>query len=90
MAKDPLLKAWLTLLALSAASVFVSKLDGSGVPIAAIGAAIFLFAWAKARVILLRYLGLWEAPAWASGFTWVLGLYGVLMLTLYLIPAFMA
>lgn len=90
MAKDPILTAWLILLALSGASVAVSQLEGSNVPIAVIGATIFLFAWIKARVILLRYLGLSAAPAWAAGFTWVLGLYGFIMLTLYLIPEFMA
>lgn len=90
MLSDPIFRAWSTLLVLSAASVIASILVGAGVPQAAIGAAVFFLAWLKARVILLRYLGLWEAPAWAAGFTWVLGLYGFLMLGLYLIPAFMA
>ncbi|WP_420412132.1 hypothetical protein [Roseibium sp.] len=90
MLSDPIFRAWGILLALSAASVFASALLGTGVPQAVIGAAVFFLAWLKARVILLRYLGLWEAPAWAAGFTWVLGLYGLLMLGLYLIPAFIA
>jgi len=88
MLTDPILRAWTTLLGLSGASVLVSLLLGSSVPTAVIGATVFFLAWLKARVILLRYLGLWEAPAWAAGFSWVLGFYGILMLTLYLIPAF--
>lgn len=89
MLTDPIVKAWASLIGLSGASVLVSLLLGSSVPEAAIGAAVFFLAWLKARVILLRYLGLWEAPAWAAGFSWVLALYGLLMLTLYLIPAVM-
>lgn len=86
---DPILRAWLALLALSVASVVVAWLVGvGGFGEAATGAVIFILAWSKARIILSRYLGLWQAPTWLSGFNWVLGLYCLLMLGLFLIPAF--
>ncbi|MBC7146897.1 MAG: nitric oxide reductase F protein [Thioclava marina] len=87
--RDPLIRAWAWLIALSAAStalaVAVSQglLSGRGVTLG--GAAILILAWAKANVILSRYLGLAQAPFWHRGFRIVLGLYAVLLLGLYLI-----
>lgn len=86
--QDPILRAWLSLLVLSGASVLVAYIVPAGFNQAAIGAVILLLAWMKARVILSRYLGLWQAPSWRSGFYWVLGFYCLLLLGLYLIPAF--
>lgn len=88
MAIEPTTRAWLLLLLLSAASVLASILAGGSFSASAIGALVLLFAWMKARVILSRYLGLWQAPAWLSGFNWALGLYSLLLLALFLIPAF--
>ncbi|MEP3047025.1 MAG: hypothetical protein ABJL55_03195 [Roseibium sp.] len=85
--QDPILRAWLSLLALSAASVLVAFLVPAGLNQAVIGSVILLLAWMKVRLILSRYLGLWQAPSWKSGFNWVLGFYCLLLLGLYLIPA---
>jgi hypothetical protein len=90
MKTDPILRAWLSLLVLSAASVVAALIAGIGLAESVVGVLVLLFAWMKARVILSRYLGLWQAPTWQSGFNWVLGLYCLLLLCLYLVPAFTA
>lgn len=89
MLKDPLLRAWLWLVALSLGSTLIATavsrgaLEGRVLQIA--GATILALAWAKARVILDRYLGLAAAPFWHRGFSIVLGLYCLGLLALYLI-----
>ena len=87
MARSPLTRAWLTLLLLSLGSTLIAAAVSRGFAPAAAGVAILLLAWLKARVILSRYLGLWQAPGWRAGFNWVLGFYCLLLLGLYLIPA---
>ncbi|MEM9632079.1 MAG: nitric oxide reductase F protein [Pseudomonadota bacterium] len=88
MTIDPTTRAWLTLLLLSGASVLAAILAGASVSASTIGVFVLVFAWMKARVILSRYLGLWQAPSWLAGFNWALGLYSLLLLVLFLIPAF--
>ena len=88
MFQAPLPRAWLTLMLLSAASTLIAAFVSAGIAPAAIGAAILALAWMKSRVILSRYLGLCRAPSWRAGFNWVLGLYCLLLLGLYLVPAF--
>ena len=39
------------------------------------------------RLILTRYLGLANAPFWRRGFDVTLGLFVLLLLALYLVPA---
>ena len=86
---DPLIRAWAWLIGLSAASTVLAAavsagwLAGTGVTLG--GAAILTLAWAKAGVILSRYLGLAAAPFWHRGFSIVLALYAILLLALYLI-----
>lgn len=81
-------RAWLLLLALSAASTVLSVavarggLSGSAATFG--GAVILALAWAKARTILNAYLRLVEAPAFRRGFGLALGLYALLLLGLYL------
>ena len=86
--RDPLLRAWLTLIALSAGSTALAlarpALPGQAVH-AAIGAAILLLAFVKARVILGRYLGLDAVPPIRRGFDAVLGLFFTAALVLYLL-----
>jgi Prokaryotic Cytochrome C oxidase subunit IV len=89
MRTDPILRAWLSLLVLSAASVVAALVAGMGFGESVVGVLVLLFAWMKARVILARYLGLWQAPSWQSGFNWVLGLFCLLLLGLYLAPVVM-
>jgi hypothetical protein len=80
-------RAWIFLLALSAASTAVSF----GVTVqrpAAIpflgGVVILLLAWAKARIIAARYLDLAQAPGYLRGFSFVLMLFMAGLLGLYL------
>ncbi|WP_341485665.1 nitric oxide reductase F protein [Thioclava sp. GXIMD4215] len=86
---DPLIRAWVWLVALSTASTILAILVSHGVltgaGVTAGGAAILALAWAKAEVILARYLGLAAAPFWHRGFRLVLGLYAAGLLGLYLL-----
>lgn len=86
---NALTRAWIWLLALSLGSTVIAslvgtdRLEGPALPLA--GAAILVLSWAKARIILDRYLGLAQAPFWHRGFSTVLGLYALGLLALYLI-----
>ncbi|MBN9672689.1 cytochrome C oxidase subunit IV family protein [Roseibium aggregatum] len=86
MIHDATTRAWVALSILSAASVMVASTTGTGVGGSLSGAVILLFAWVKARIVLARYLGLWQAPGWLAGFNWVLGFYCLLLLGLFLVP----
>jgi hypothetical protein len=80
-------RAWFTLLALSLAATGVAWATvrlGADVPAAILGATVLALSWAKARVILLDYLGLARAPSWRGGVTLGLALYALLLLGLYL------
>ncbi len=81
-----LIRAWATLIALSLGStaLAVGAIPPAWQPVA--GAAILILAWAKARVILARYLGLAAAPFWARGFGVALGVFCLVLLGLYLVP----
>ena len=83
---DPLLCAWAALIALSGCSAVVSALVGEGLNRSVAGAAILLLALLKSRVILSRYLGLWQAPGWLRGFSITLSFFAALLLGLYLVP----
>jgi hypothetical protein len=91
MTRGSLLRAWGWLVGLSAAStviaVMVSQSALADTAATLAGTVIVTLAWAKARLILARYLGLAAAPFWQRGFEIVLGLYVVLLLALYLAPA---
>ncbi|MBW0157083.1 nitric oxide reductase F protein [Sedimentimonas flavescens] len=84
---DPLMRAWVWLVGLSLGSTViatsVARIEGVGITLA--GATILVLAWAKARVILSRYLGLAQAPFWHRGFSIVLAIYCAGLLGLYLI-----
>ena len=87
MPADPLLRAWLWLIGLSFGSTLVSLWPWPPALAALAGGLVLGLAWLKARVILSRYLGLCEAPAWRRGFGISLGLFCLLLLGLYLAPA---
>lgn len=80
-------RAWLLLLALSAASTVVSfgvtLQRPASIPFLG-GVVILLLAWAKARIIAARYLELAAAPAYLRGFSFVLALFMAGLLGLYL------
>lgn len=83
---NPLLRAWFWLIGLSAGSAIVSMALGQGVSRQIAGVVIVFLALTKARIILARYLGLAQAPGWLRGFTWVIALFCLLILSLYLLP----
>lgn len=85
MSSDPLIRAWLALIALSGIATAVALLRPASPPWAATvaGAAILGLAWLKARVILDRYLDLAGHPAARRGFGAVLGAFAIAALTLY-------
>lgn len=85
---DTTTRAWAGLLLMSAASVLIAAGFTDRLSAGATGALVLVFAWMKARVVLSRYLGLWQAPTWLSGFNWVLGLFCLLLLGLFLVPEF--
>jgi len=80
-----LLTTWIWLITLSGGSAVVAYLTTHGIDRRLTGAAILTLALVKARFILSRFLGLSQAPGWLAGFTWVIGLVGVLILGLYLV-----
>lgn len=84
---QPITRAWLILLVLSAASTAVSfgvtLKRPETIPLLG-GVVILLLAWAKARVIAARYLELAQAPAYLRGFSLVLALFMAGLLGLYL------
>jgi hypothetical protein len=74
-----LTRAYLALLALSAASTLVAAAGLSGRWLALL---VLTLAWGKARLILNRYLGLAQAPGIARGFALVLAIYMVILTVL--------
>ena len=75
-----LTRAWIWLVALSALTTAAAAgLDGRWLLLA-----VLPLAWAKAQLILNRYLRLSQAPAIARGFALVLALFMALMLVLAL------
>lgn len=74
IAGNRLARAWLVLIAFSAASALLT----TGIlPLSSriAGLCLLTLACAKARVILADYLGLRVSAAWLSGFTTVIAIY---------------
>ena len=80
-----LLTTWIWLITLSGGSAVVAYVTTQGIDRRLTGAAILMLALVKSRFILSRFLGLSQAPGWLAGFSWVIGLVGVLILGLYLV-----
>ena len=66
-ATDPLLRTWVALLLLSLLGTALSIAAPGQIPAKLIGFAILAMGWAKARLILLSYLGMAKAPSWRGG-----------------------
>ncbi len=81
-----LTRAWLWLVAWSAATSLAAALAGTGRWHPALAAVVLALAGLKAVQILRHYLGLQAAPSWRRGFEAVLGLYLALLFGLYLVP----
>jgi hypothetical protein len=77
-------RAWAWLVVLSAASTAMALGGQSGRIVSLI---ILALAWAKAQVILNRYLGLAAAPAWGRGFALSIGGYMILAMALVVAAA---
>lgn len=75
-----LTRAWILLVALSA----LTTIAAAGLGGRWLALAVLPLAWAKAQLILNRYLQLSQAPAIARGFALVLALFMALMLGLAL------
>ncbi len=95
MLNDKLFRAWVALLVLSAISttvaIFIDRgktAETGGWILAAAGAVILLLALLKGRIILSRYLGLEKTRFWRRGFNTALTVFALLLLGLYLAPAF--
>ncbi|MDO5658545.1 MAG: cytochrome C oxidase subunit IV family protein [Paracoccus sp. (in: a-proteobacteria)] len=83
MTRDPLIRAWLWLLAASAGSTLMAALaDGGAARVAML--AVLVLAWIKARVVLGAYLELDHVPGVRRGFDLALGLFMVVAGGLYL------
>lgn len=82
-AANPLLRAWLMLLALSGATALLAS-EHARLPKSAGAVLLLLLAFSKARIILDDYLGLRAAPAWRRGFTVVILLFLAGLAALYL------
>ena len=76
--RDPLMQAWAALVALSGAVTLASAWRGR-----AVGALILCAGAAKARIILMRYMGVGAVPAWRRFFDAMLGAVTLLMLAVY-------
>ncbi len=79
MTTDPVTRAWALLIALSALSTAVAASGAQGRILAFL---VLPLAWAKAQIILNRYLHLSQAPAIARGFALVLAGLMVLLIGL--------
>jgi hypothetical protein len=82
-AGTPLLRAWLTLIALSAISAGLTTGVVADFPIAP-GLVVLALAFGKAYVILSAYLGLDRSAAWRRGFAIVVALFLVCVAGLYI------
>lgn len=87
LVRDRLLRGWAALVALGAGTGLAALGIEAGLWAPPLGAAILTLAWLKARLILARYLGLDEAPAWRRGFDTAVAAFLLLLLGLYLVPA---
>lgn len=74
-----LTRAWMVLIAFSAISTVIAASGQAGLVVILL---ILALAWAKALIILRRYLGLARAPGWSHGFAVVLGGYMILVMGL--------
>lgn len=84
MTRDPLIRAWLWLIAASAGSTLMAGLADSGATARVAMLAVLVLAWIKARVVLGAYLELDEMPATRRGFDLALGLFMAVAGGLYL------
>jgi nitric oxide reductase NorF protein len=62
-----LMLAWGMLVALTVVGTALSLVAPVWVPAELLGLGILVIAWAKARILLLDYLGLRGAPSWRGG-----------------------
>ena len=82
---DPLLRAWLALVLLSAAGTALSVSAPAQAMPAGLGLALLALAFVKARLILLGYMGLAQAPSWRGGGVAALAVAALVLGLFYLI-----
>ncbi len=76
---NPVTRAWIVLIVLSAASTAIAA---SGMQGRMLALAVLPIAWVKAQVVLNRYLGLAQAPVIARGFALSLAAFMALLIWL--------
>lgn len=81
---DPLIKAWIWLIALSAATTVIASQPE--LPAGYIVFPILILSGWKARVILNGYLGLGPSRFWRRSFNGIVMVFLLLALGVYLIP----
>lgn len=86
IAPPGLARAWMALIVASIVSTGLALLPVPAGWSAAIGIAILVVAWIKARIVLARYMGLETVPAWQHGFDLCLGAFTLLLISLFLAP----
>ncbi len=84
---SPLSRAWIILIFLSLLSALAAELVETGVDTRITGSLVLALSLFKARLILSRYLGLCDAPAWRRGFNLTLTFFCLGLLGLYLAPS---
>lgn len=78
-----LIEAWVALAALSLGTVLLAATDVSGRGATFAAAGVLVLAGLKARVILIRYLGLAGSRFWTRAFDLAIGLFLVLSFALH-------
>lgn len=73
MPSRPIMEAWVTLTALSAATALLTVVRAASEYRTGIAAAVLVLAGLKARVILARYLGLGGSRFWMRTFELAIG-----------------
>lgn len=84
---DPLIRAWGWLVGLGLVTTAAAEGVSAGLAVPVLGTLILAVAFLKARLILVRYLGLDRAPGWRRGFEGAIGAFMALLAGLYLAPA---
>jgi hypothetical protein len=83
MPQRSLIEAWAALLALSLGTVLLTRIDASGRDRAFLAAGVLMLAGLKARVILIRYLGLAGSRFWTGAFDLAIGAFLLLGFALH-------
>lgn len=85
MSARPLVEAWIALVALSVATTLMTLAVPSGAGRMLVAAGVLGLAGLKARVILVRYLGLQNSRFWMRTFDLMIGVFLALGFAVYVL-----